>query len=93
LADGHRIVEEKVMQKYYGRWIHARVDGEVVKTDIDTFTPLYLASDVDSRIAELAAKWEAEIAVAYNEHSQGQRAGLEQAAAELRSLMVRGSHD
>jgi hypothetical protein len=49
---------------------------------------LYLASEVDARIAELAAKWETEIAVAYNEHAHGQRAAFEQAAAELRSLMV-----
>jgi hypothetical protein len=50
--------------------------------------PVYLASEVDARIAELAAKWETEIAVAYNEHAHGQRAAFEQAAAELRSLMV-----
>lgn len=51
--------------------------------------PYYLASDLAARIAELAAKWETEIAVAYNEYSHGQRAAFEQAAAELRSLMER----
>lgn len=36
------------MQKYYGSRVYARIDGEVVPTDIDSFTPLYLASDVET---------------------------------------------
>ncbi len=48
---------------------------------------VYLASEVEARVAELAAKWEAEIAVAFNEYSHGQRAGLEQAAFELRKAL------
>lgn len=55
--------------------------GELARTE---------AAGMQERIQELeklAAKWSDEIAVVYNEYSGGQRAGLTQAAAELRSLM------
>lgn len=38
-------------------------------------------------LGALAAKWETAIAVAYNEYSHGQRAGLQQAATELRAAL------
>lgn len=48
---------------------------------------IYEAKQVHELLSKLADKWEAEIAVAYNEYSQGQRAGLEQAAQELRASL------
>lgn len=59
----------------------AAAKGEMARTE---------AAGMCERIQELeklAAKWSDEIAVVYNEYSGGQRAGLTQAAAELRSLM------
>lgn len=42
----------------------------------------------NEQLLAMAAKWEGEIAVAYDEYSHGQRAGLEQAAAELKRLLT-----
>jgi hypothetical protein len=67
---------------------YALIEGDLVVAKDDG--GLYMRCDVQALIDQLSAKWEAEIAVAYNEYSQGQRAGLEQAAQELRASLGKG---
>ena len=79
------------MQKYEACIVGGGTGLYLQNTETGTLmsagVPVYLAADVEAALKKLAAKWSDEIAVVYNEYSGGQRAGLTQAAAELRSLM------